>query len=154
MESTSTAWTRRLVGKLDSRPGGEELPAPLEVAPPAVVVQAGCSLDGRLVTERLVQVEGDFRGSIESSARVVVAEGGSVVGDIRARSVTIHGAVVGDVSASREVQLRASGRVQGDVVTSSFELERGAYFNGNTRMLRPQDRSRSAVDVSPPGPPL
>ena len=75
---------------------------------------------------------------------MVVTQEGTVVGDIRARSVEVHGAVVGNVSGRREVRLRASGRLQGDVVTSSFELERGAYFNGHTKMLRPQDTSRRA----------
>ncbi|MBW2274658.1 MAG: polymer-forming cytoskeletal protein [Deltaproteobacteria bacterium] len=150
--STKPAWTRRLLRTPDA---GSEIPElvseQVAIEPAAVVVEPGCALDGRLVTERLVRIEGDFRGSIETSAGVVIEESGSVVGDIQARSVTIRGAVVGDVAASREVLLKASGRLQGDVVTSSFELVRGGYFNGRTQMLRPQDWSRRMVDSPAPG---
>jgi cytoskeletal protein CcmA (bactofilin family) len=49
---------------------------------------------------------------------------------------------VGEVHAAREVVLHASGRLQGSVETPSFVVERGAVFNGETRMFRPELSAR------------
>jgi cytoskeletal protein CcmA (bactofilin family) len=69
---------------------------------------------------------------------VTVGIAAAIEGDICARSVQVRGAVVGDVAASREVVIHATGRVHGDVSTPSLVVERGAFFNGRTRMYRPE----------------
>jgi cytoskeletal protein CcmA (bactofilin family) len=126
--------------RLLARSAGSPAPPPSAAAPaPAASrIERGCEVSGRLVIGRPVRVEGEVRGEIESASTVVVAEGGSVEAPIRARTVEIHGAVVGDVVASREVVIHAGGRLHGDVETPSLVIERGAFFNGRTRMYRPE----------------
>jgi cytoskeletal protein CcmA (bactofilin family) len=68
----------------------------------------------------------------------LVCEGGTVEAPIRARTVEIRGAVVGDVVASREVVIHASGRLHGDVEAPSLVVARGAFYNGRTKMFRPE----------------
>ena len=152
MQLSRPAWSRLYEVDPEQDPEGEgELPLSPDEAfaaePNTLVVDEGCSIDGRLVTDRPILVLGDARGTIESTSTVRVAEAGSVQGDIRARSVVIAGAVVGRVSGRREVQLCATGKLHGDVVTSSFELERGAFFEGHTKMLRPQDTGWRTVPL-------
>jgi cytoskeletal protein CcmA (bactofilin family) len=117
------------------------LPAPVEATAPSdgfVRIERGVEMTGRLVVERPLRVEGEFRGQIDCANAVVVSEGGTVEAPIRARTVEIRGAVVGDVVASREVVIHASGRLHGDVESPSLVITRGAFFNGRTRMYRPE----------------
>ena len=95
-------------------------------------------MNGRLVVEQSLRIEGEFRGELESASSVFVSETGAVEAPIRARTVEIRGAVVGDVVAAREVVIFATGRLHGDVETPSLVVERGATFNGRTRMYRPE----------------
>jgi cytoskeletal protein CcmA (bactofilin family) len=149
MEPSKPSWTSRILQRAESKPVPEETPIePVPTGPPVAVIDSGCSMDGRLVMDRPIRIEGHLRGEVETSDVVVVAETGSVEGSIRARSIIIYGAVVGNVTGRREVELRAGGKLHGDVITSSFELERGAYFNGHTRMLRPQDTGWRKVDAT------
>jgi cytoskeletal protein CcmA (bactofilin family) len=140
MQIPGPAWSRRPIAAEPQ--DSEAIPAtPDEVFaadPNALVIDEGCSIEGRLVTDRPVLVLGDACGSIESSSTVRIAQHGSVQGDVRARTVVIVGAVVGNVSGRREVQLCATGKLHGDVLTSSFTIERGAFFQGRTRMESPQ----------------
>ncbi len=142
MQLSRPTWTRRRVlaptEPIES-PDQIGLPDVLRGGPEPLVVETGCVIDGHLHTHRPVLIEGDVCGSVECSSVVVIAAAGSVQGDIRARSVFIEGAVVGDVFATRELELGGSARLHGDITTSSFALARGAYFNGHTTMLRPQD---------------
>jgi cytoskeletal protein CcmA (bactofilin family) len=120
-----------------------------DAAPPETArIEHGCEMSGTLALGRPLVIEGEFRGAIASESSVVVSESGSVEATIRARSVVIRGAVVGDVTASREVVIHAGARVHGDVETPSLVIERGAFFNGRTRMYRPEHALRAA----PPAP--
>jgi cytoskeletal protein CcmA (bactofilin family) len=111
-------------------------------------IEHGVEMSGRLVTERSLRVEGEFRGEIESGGAVVVTESGAVEAPIRARTVEIFGAVVGDVSAGREIVIHPTGRLHGDVDAPSLVVMRGAFFNGKTRMYRPE-RTLAQADAVP-----
>jgi cytoskeletal protein CcmA (bactofilin family) len=153
-----TGWRRIALGAArDDAPAG---PTPGATAAPAAEfarVERGMEISGRLVVEKPLCIEGEFHGEIESASHVLVTESGTVEAPIRARSVEIHGAVVGDVTAAREVVIHATGRLHGDVDTPSLIIHRGAFFNGRTRMYRPermvQVEAQPALDPAvAPGP--
>jgi cytoskeletal protein CcmA (bactofilin family) len=140
-EDPRPGWTRRILQRRDDEARLAPAEPPSEpVGPAPVVIAAECTMEGRLVSERPVRVEGSYRGSIESADTVVVALDGTVEGDIVARTVVIEGAVVGDVTGRRDVRLLGTGKLHGLVATACFEVVPGAFFNGTTRMHRPQDR--------------
>jgi cytoskeletal protein CcmA (bactofilin family) len=119
---------------------------------PSSRIERGCEMSGTLALARPLVIEGEFSGSIACESSVVVTESGSVEASIRARSVVIRGAVVGDVSASREVVIHAGARLHGDVETPSLVVERGAFFNGATRMYRPEHALRAAAAATATAP--
>lgn len=150
MQLSRPDWSRRVLGRPEPEAPIEPPPSADELfarEPDTLVIDEGCRIDGRLVTDRRVLILGDARGTIECTSTVRVAEGGSVQGDIVARTIVIAGAVVGSVSGRREVVLAATGKLHGDVLTSSFQLDRGAFFEGHTRMLRPQDTGWRTVET-------
>ena len=113
----------------------------------AARIERGCEMSGKLALALPLVIEGDFRGEIAGESSVLVSEGGSVVATIRARSVVIRGAVVGDVFAAREVVIHAGARLHGDVETPSLVVESGAFFNGRTRMYRPEQEARDGAQA-------
>lgn len=153
-----TGWRRIVVGTAqDDPPADSKSGTATAPAAASVRIERGMEISGRLVVEKSLHVEGEFRGEIESGSHVLVTESGTVEAPIRARSVEIHGAVVGDVTAAREVVIHATGRLHGDVETPSLTIARGAFFNGCTRMYRPermaQIEARPGSEPTPvPGP--
>lgn len=148
-----SGWRRLVIGAPEASAAASVTPAS-EVAftAPAddfVRIERGVEMTGRLVVGRPLRIEGEFRGEIESTNAVVVSEGGTVEAPIRARIVEIRGAVVGDVVASREVVIHATGRLHGDVEAPSLVVLRGAFFNGRTRMYRPERVVQSDAVVAP-----
>lgn len=159
MATRPTRW-RRLVPGGATEPSAPALPAAAPAADPVddfARIERGVEMSGRLVTERPLRVEGEFTGEIQSASAVIVTETGAVEAPIRARSVEIRGAVVGDVQAAREVVIHASGRLHGDVEAPSLVVMRGAFFNGRTRMYRPErvahtDPAAPTPEISAPTP--
>jgi len=141
-------WRRIGIGATAPTPPPEALAETSKPTEDFARIERGVEMSGRLVTERSLRVEGEFRGEIECGAAVVVTESGAVEAPIRARTVEIFGAVVGDVSAGREIVIHPTGRLHGDVDAPSLVVMRGAFFNGKTRMYRPE-RSLAQPDPMP-----
>jgi cytoskeletal protein CcmA (bactofilin family) len=92
------------------------------------------SWKGELSGEGGVRVEGAFEGSMQIDGLIVVDRKGRITSEgIQAHSVIIAGAVRSDIQADR-VEIRSTGRVWGNVVTSSFSTEEGAYLRGKIEM--------------------
>jgi cytoskeletal protein CcmA (bactofilin family) len=116
-------------------------PAPTERV--TSVLGTGIIWKGNLSGTGGVRIEGAFEGDISLRGLLVVGETGRVTCEtLRANVVVIAGAVRGDITAEK-VEIRASGRVWGNVVTAAFATEEGAFLRGQIRM-------EEQVDVSIP----
>lgn len=150
MEINKSGWERLEIGRrFTRREAIVESPLTPIVEDDTAYIHEGCEIEGKLILKNSLRIQGEFSGRIETGKTVTVEERATVVGDIRARTVIIHGAVVGNVDASREVVLHATGRLHGDVKTPAFELRRGAFFNGQTEMYRPERLAHSPLTENP-----
>lgn len=81
-----------------------------------------------------VRIEGAFEGEIALRGMLVVGETGRVTcQDVRANTVIVAGAVRGNIT-TQKLEIRATGRVWGDVITTAFVTEEGAFLRGQIRM--------------------
>ncbi len=98
------------------------------------VLGAGASFNGRLSGTGGVRIEGAFEGEIDLRGLLVVGETGRVTCEqLRATIAVIAGTVKGNIVAEK-VEIRSTGRVWGDVVTTAFSTEEGAFLRGQIRM--------------------
>ncbi len=95
----------------------------------------GAKFSGKLTFLGTVRIEGDFEGEILSDATLVVAKNGNVKGDIQVKKLVVAGGVVdAKVTAKESVELLKDGRLLGEVITPSLEIEKGAVFKGTSIM--------------------
>jgi cytoskeletal protein CcmA (bactofilin family) len=98
------------------------------------VLGPGISWAGTLRGTGGLRIEGTFEGDLILKGLVVVGETGRVsCKELRANTVVVAGAVRGNVTAEK-LEIRATGRVWGDVVTVAFSTEEGAFMRGQIRM--------------------
>ncbi len=92
------------------------------------------SWKGRLGGSGGVRIEGTFEGDVALRGLLVIGEQGRVTCDhVRANTVIVAGLLKGNVTAQK-VEIRASGRIWGDVVTAAFATEEGAFLRGKITM--------------------
>jgi len=116
------------------------------------VLGAGVIWQGNISGSGGVRIEGTFEGQIAMRGILVVGETGRVTCEkIRANTVIVAGAVRGNILAQK-VEIRATGRIWGDVVTVSFATEEGAFLRGQVTMedaveldLGPESSDQSSV---------
>jgi cytoskeletal protein CcmA (bactofilin family) len=116
------------------------------------VLGAGIIWQGSLNGSGGVRIEGNFEGAIALKGLLVVGETGKVTcEDVRAANVIVAGAVKGNITAQK-VEIRASGRVWGDIVTTAFATEEGAFLRGQIRMEEAVDLGLGAPTPTEPLP--
>lgn len=98
------------------------------------VIGDGISLRGKISGTGGVRIEGAYDGEIELDGLLVIGATGRVTcQQLKARHVIVAGAMRGDILAER-VDIRATGRVWGDVITTSMSTEDGAFLRGQIQM--------------------
>ena len=98
------------------------------------VIGPGLVIEGEVVAEEEVIVQGIIRGKLSSQDAVIIEAGATLEADITAASVAIGGTVTGDVFGSDRVDLQANGRLVGDVKAVRFTIADGASFKGSVDM--------------------
>lgn len=136
------------------RKRAENIPPAVQPAPTervTSVLGTGIIWKGNLSGSGGVRIEGAFEGDIALRGLLVVGETGRVTCEnLRANVVVVAGAVRGDITAEK-VEIRATGRVWGNVVTAAFATEEGAFLRGQIRMEDQVDLGLAApMPVEPP----
>ena len=111
------------------------------------IVSAEMTIHGDLQSAGDLQIEGTVVGEIEV-AKLVIAEGGSVSGNIVAKDVRICGALNGSVR-SVMVTLTSTARVVGDIYHEILAIEAGGQLEGQSRRWVP-GAPEPLLAVSPP----
>jgi cytoskeletal protein CcmA (bactofilin family) len=112
------------------------------------VLGAGIIWQGSISGSGGVRIEGVFEGQIGLKGLLVVGETGKVTCEnVRAANVIVAGAVKGNITAQK-VEIRSSGRVWGDIVTTAFATEEGAFLRGQIRMEDAVDLGLEASDLA------
>ena len=116
------------------------------------VLGDGTSYHGKLTGRGGVRIEGSFDGEIMLNGLLVVGTTGKVTcEDLRARTVIVAGSVRGDITANK-VEIRATGRVWGNVTTVAFSTDEGAFLNGQIQMEDVLDLGLPDEPLPPPLP--
>ncbi len=91
-------------------------------------------IDGEISGEEDLVIQGTVKGKIVLKENLIVESSGVVEADIETANVTISGQVTGNIHASQRVELRADGRMVGDLKAPRILIADGASFKGNVDM--------------------
>lgn len=95
------------------------------------ILSANLKIVGNLDTDGEMQIDGTVNGDV-SCAALTIGEGATVVGEILAETIVVHGRIEGRIKAKR-VQLSKTARVTGDIWHDSLSIDAGAYLDGHCR---------------------
>ncbi len=98
------------------------------------LIGKGSEFDGKLTFEGQVHIEGKFNGQINTRDTLIVGQSAKVTAEISAGTVVIHGSVEGNIKASVLIEIHASGRVKGNLESPALSIQKGATFEGTSKM--------------------
>lgn len=101
------------------------------------LIGRGIEVTGDISFSDRLQIEGKVTGTLTSeSGSLGIGETGQVEARVDVGVCVIYGTLQGDLIARARVEIRRTGRVDGDVITPMLLVEEGAVFNGSIRMSK------------------
>ena len=91
-------------------------------------------IEGSIKAKGNLRIDGTLKGDLECQGRVVIGASGSIHGEIRCENAEIEGNIKANIVISELLSLKATAKVQGDIVTKKLAIEPGDSFSGSCSM--------------------
>jgi cytoskeletal protein CcmA (bactofilin family) len=96
-------------------------------------IGSGTEFQGELNVKGTLRVDGRFDGKV-NAAWIILGETGLIKGEISAKKIIIAGKVEGNLRVQEIVEIKATGKVFGDIFTNKISMAEGAKVNGKIEM--------------------
>lgn len=107
------------------------------------------TLEGKLVFEGTVRLDGHFKGGIESKEGLMVVGEKAVIGaDILVHTAVVFGEVSGNIRATNRIELHRPARVFGDLCAPVVIIDAGVVFHGNCSMQAKDDAISKTISLA------
>jgi len=115
------------------------------------IISADLKIVGDLSSSGEIQVDGEVTGDIHSKV-LLVGEGATVRGEIRAETIRVHGHVNGQIKATF-VNLAKTAHVVGDILHENLSIQEGAFLEGHITHMSEQQAREAAITPGMPNKP-
>jgi cytoskeletal protein CcmA (bactofilin family) len=88
---------------------------------------------GEFITRGIFRVDGSLTGKVEAD-KVILGDTAFMRGDILAECIIVEGKVEGNLRATRLLEIKAKGKVKGEISAQKLLIEDGAELNGRVQM--------------------
>jgi cytoskeletal protein CcmA (bactofilin family) len=111
-----------------------------ESEPAAInLISIGTDITGDIKSNGDIRIDGSLTGNLNTKGKVVIGPTGKVSGEVICKNSEVSGVVEGKISVNQLLNLKASSKILGDIVTSKLSIEPGAKFTGNCKMSDSDD---------------
>jgi len=83
-------------------------------------------IEGTLKFSGSFQIDGLFKGKIDSNSILIIGENGKVESEIKIGVLIVNGEVKGNIHAKERVEINPKGRIVGTITTPSLIVKDGA----------------------------
>ncbi|RNC66374.1 polymer-forming cytoskeletal protein [Proteiniphilum sp. X52] len=105
----------------------------LDSLPITTVVGNDMVFKGDIHGDGIVRIDGKVEGNISSKQGIILGEKANVEGFLESDHIIIFGHIKGSVK-SKELVLKTTGSVQGDIVSDLLEVEMGSKYDGTMKI--------------------
>ena len=98
------------------------------------MIGGGTVITGDVYSKGDIRVDGTLKGSVITEGKVVLGKEGIIEGDIECSTADISGVINAKITVSQLLSLKASAKLNGDIVANKLSIEPGAEFTGSCSM--------------------
>jgi len=99
------------------------------------IVGDTAKMDGKFDIADSIQIECEMAGEIKVGGKLVIGEKGVVDANVETVDAVIMGRYSGNMTATGNVEIAATGRVNGNIKTDSLVISKGGLFKGNVAKI-------------------
>lgn len=98
------------------------------------IIGLNTKFKGSVKTDKVIRIDGEFEGEIESTSKVIVSQTGKFKGTIKCSELKLDGYAEGTATCTQLLRIADIGVFYGDVVTKNVIMVEGSLLDGNCTM--------------------
>ncbi len=98
------------------------------------ILNEGTIINGDIMANGDIRIDGQLKGNIQAKGRLVIGLKGKVEGEVDCNNVEVSGYIKGKVNVTELLTMKASARINGDIVAGKLSVEPGSIFTGTCKM--------------------
>ena len=98
------------------------------------LISNGTDITGDIKSNGDIRIDGSLTGNLNTKGKVVIGTTGKVKGEVICKNSEVSGFLEGKIIVGQLLNLKASSKINGEIVTSKLSIEPGAIFSGTCKM--------------------
>jgi len=98
------------------------------------LISQGTEITGDIKSTGDIRIDGILNGNMNTKGKVVIGPTGKVKGEVEYKNSEVSGLIDGKITVSQLLNLKASSKINGTIITNKLSIEPGAVFTGNCVM--------------------
>ena len=103
------------------------------------LISTGTDIFGDVKSSGDIRIDGTLTGNLNTKGKVVIGPTGKVKGEVICKNSEVAGLIEGKIIVGQLLNLKATSKINGDIITSKLSIEPGAVFTGNCKMSESED---------------
>jgi cytoskeletal protein CcmA (bactofilin family) len=110
------------------------------------VLGSEVDVKGTIKFETELNFDGKLEGEIISDGGIlIVGKNADVRGELKAKSIVVHGSVTGNIDVAERCELKATSQLNGDLKAVRIVIEEGAIFIGKSEVTPKSKADRAGT---------
>ena len=101
----------------------------------STIISEGCIVEGNIKAPAFTRIDGQVNGDVNVDEGLILGEKGDIIGNVITKEMVVYGTVKGNLQVN-SLEIKATGKVIGDIKTQSLAVETGAVYNGSLSMTK------------------
>jgi cytoskeletal protein CcmA (bactofilin family) len=110
------------------------------------LISIGTDIIGDIKSNGDIRIDGSLKGNLNTKGKVVIGPTGKVSGEVICKNSEVSGIIEGKITVGQLLNLKASSKILGDIITSKLSVEQGALFSGTCKMSENDTYGGSAAN--------
>jgi cytoskeletal protein CcmA (bactofilin family) len=117
----------------------------------STLISEGSVLDGNLKAPAFARIDGQVTGDVTVDEGLILGEKGIILGSVITKEMLVYGTIKGNIQTN-SLEIKASGKITGDIKTQHLVVENGAIYDGALSMTQTGKPSQQAKLNGKPAP--
>jgi len=109
------------------------------------LISQGTEITGDIKSTGDIRIDGILNGNMNTKGKVVIGPTGRVKGEVECKNSEVSGLIDGKITVSQLLNLKASSKINGTIITNKLSIEPGAVFTGNCVMKEGENSGTAAA---------
>ena len=109
------------------------------------LISQGTEITGDVKSSGDIRIDGVLNGNLVTKGKVVIGATGRIKGEVECKNSEVSGLIDGKITVTQLLNLKASSKINGTIITAKLSIEPGAVFTGNCAMKEGENGGSASV---------